>query len=445
MNLSSRARRRRGYLPVAAAALLAITTAGCSSSASPSSSAPAASTFGVNATGTVQFWARTVSKTLAQKLVSEFNATHKNLQVKLTLTSINDDVTSLATSIRAGDPPDVVGLNDIDVPTFTREGAFMNLTQYINKLPYKSALSPGHMGLATYNGDEYGVPYWADLSVLWYNKQLFERAGLNPNDPPATYAQILSDAQAINKLGNGINGFTFAGDCQGCLGFTVQPGIWADGSHLMNGTVSNQTANITGNSALVSALTLYKNLWSQHLVPVNDRTDDGPTWGQDFVAGKIGIMPGGYGQVDDLVKPSQLGSEFLDTPLPGTDGGYSTFDGGDDFVIPAAAKNPSGAWEFIQWVLQKQQQEQYPDLGATPIRTDVLTPAFSAAHPQDAVALKALAHGYAPVTLVYDQMFNQAGGPWFQMFTTAVYDGNMNAALQQGQSGLARLLQQAVS
>jgi multiple sugar transport system substrate-binding protein len=437
---------RRTLFPIAATAAAALLAVGCSSSGTSSTSGPAASSsFGVNATGTVQFWARTVSKTLAQKLVSEFNASHKNLQVKLTLTSINDDTTSLATSIRAGDPPDVVGLNDIDVPTFTREGAFMNLTQYINKLPYKSALSPGHVGLATYNGAEYGVPYWADLSVLWYNKQLFTKAGLNPNDPPTTYAQILSDAQAINKLGHGINGFTFAGDCEGCLGFTVQPGIWADGSHLTNGPISNQTASITGNSALVSALTLYRDIWTQHLAPLNDRTDDGPTWGQDFAAGKIGIMPGGYGQLVDLVKPSQLGTEFMDTPLPGTNGGYSTFDGGDDFVIPAAAKNASGAWEFIQWVLQTQQQEQYPALGATPIRTDVLTPAFSSANPEDAVALKALAHGYAPVTLVYNQMFNVPGGPWFQMFTTAVYDGNMNAALQQGQSGLTSLIQQASS
>jgi multiple sugar transport system substrate-binding protein len=427
------------------AAAVTLLAAGCASSGPSSATAPTSSTFGVNATGTVQFWARTVSKTLAQKLVSEFNATHKNLQVKLTLTSINDDVTSLATSIRAGDPPDVVGLNDIDMPTFTRDGSFMNLTTEINKLPYKADLSPGHMGLATYQGNLYGVPYWADLSVLWYNKQLFTQAGLNPNDPPTTYAQILSDAQAVNKLGHGISGFTFAGDCQGCLGFTVQPGIWADGSYLTSGTISNQTASITGNTALEKALTLYRELWTQHLVPDNDRTDDGPTWGEDFAAGKIGIMPGGYGQVVDLVKPSQLGTEFMDTPLPGSDSGYSTFDGGDDFAIPAAAKNPSGAWEFIQWVLQTQQQDQYPGLGATPIRTDVLTPTFSAAHPEDAVALKALAHGYAPVTLVYDQMFNQAGGPWFQMFSTAVYDGNMSLALQQGQSGLTRLLQQATS
>jgi multiple sugar transport system substrate-binding protein len=435
----------RKTLTGAAAVLLLSAAAACSSGSSPSSTGSSSSAFGVNATGTVQFWARSVSKTLAQKLVSEFNATHKNLQVKLTLTSINDDVTSLATSIRAGDPPDVVGLNDIDTPTFTREGAFMNLTPYINKLPYKVDLSPGHMGLATYNGQEYGVPYWADLSVLWYNKTLFKEAGLNPNDPPTTYAQILSDAQAINKLGHGISGFTFAGDCQGCLGFTVQPGVWADGSYLTSGSISSQTATITGNTALENALTLYRQMWTQHLVPDNDRTDNGTTWGEDFAAGKVGIMPGGYGQLVDLVKPSQLGSEFMDTPLPGDNGGYSTFDGGDDFVIPSAAKNASGAWEFIQWVLQTQQQDQYPALGATPIRTDVLTPSFSSANPEDAVALKALAKGYAPVTLVYDQMFNQAGGPWFQMFTTAVYDGNMSLALQQGQSGLTRLLQQSSS
>jgi hypothetical protein len=38
----------------------------------------------------------------------------------------------------------VDGLNDIDVPTFTRNGSFLDLTAAVNKLPYKSALSPGH-------------------------------------------------------------------------------------------------------------------------------------------------------------------------------------------------------------------------------------------------------------------------------------------------------------
>src|SRR5215472_9300776 len=123
---------RRSLTGAAAVTLLAAAAACSSSGSSPSTSSSGSSAFGTNATGTVQFWARTVSKTLAQKLVSEFNASHKDLQVKLTLTSINDDVTSLATSIRAGDPPDVVGLNDIDMPTFTRNGSFLDLTSAIN-------------------------------------------------------------------------------------------------------------------------------------------------------------------------------------------------------------------------------------------------------------------------------------------------------------------------
>ena len=164
----------RHSLTGAAAVMLLAAAAACSSSgSSPSStSSSGSSSFGVNATGTVQFWARTVSKTLAQKLVSEFNASHKNLHVNLRLTSINDDVTSFATSIRAGDPPDVVGLNDIDMPTFTKNGSFTDLTAAIDKLPYKAALSPGHVGLATNDSKIYGVPYWADLSVLWYNKKI---------------------------------------------------------------------------------------------------------------------------------------------------------------------------------------------------------------------------------------------------------------------------------
>ena len=60
-------------------------------------------------------------------------------------------------------------------------------------------------------------------------------------------------------------------------------------------------------------------------------------------------------------------------------GSYSTFDGGDDFVIPAGAPNASGAWEFIKWALEPAQQVQVPHAQVmTPIRTDILTPSFTA-------------------------------------------------------------------
>jgi multiple sugar transport system substrate-binding protein len=433
---------RRVYLPAAAAALVATLglTACGSSGSSPSSSST--STFGVNATGVVHFWARQATDGPAIALVKEFNATHKHLKVVLHLTPPNDDTSQLATAIRAGSPPDVVGLNDIDVPTFSHEGALMNLTKYIDALPYKSSLSPGHLALATIGSQYYGLPYLADLSVLWYNKKLFSEAGLNPNDPPTNYAQIMTDATKISALGHGIYGFSFAGDCQGCLGFTMLPSLWADGVHMIHGPLGNQTVDVASDAPLKTMLADYRTLWSKKMVPVNDQTQNGLTWGADFEAGKVGILPGDYGFATKMTSSS----EFADAPLPGVTGdNYSTFDGGDDFVIPAGAANPSGAWEFIKWVLEPAQQVQYPTLGDTPVRSDVLTPAFAAKYPYDAVALKALAKGSVEYTLAYDAVYNEPGSPWFKMFEDAVYDGNMSAALQEGQSGIASTLQQVKS
>ena len=215
--------------------------AACANTGSSGSTSAPPKTFGVNATGTVHFWARQATDGPAKALVAEFNRTHKKLKVVLHLTPPNDDTSQLATAIRAGDPPDVVGLNDIDVPTFSHENALLDITKYVNALPYKSALSPGHLALATIGSKYYGVPYLADLSVLWYNKKLFSEAGLNPNDPPTNYAQIMTDATKISALGHGISGFSFAGDCQGCLGFTMLPSLWADGVHMIREEEDNDS------------------------------------------------------------------------------------------------------------------------------------------------------------------------------------------------------------
>ena len=430
----SNKKRTLTFCVITAAALVSAACGGSSSSSTSSK------TFGTNATGTVHFWARQATDGPAKALVAAFNASHKNLKVVLHLTPPNDDTSQLATAIRAGSVPDVVGLNDIDVPTFSHEHALMDITPYVNALPYKAALSPGHLKLATINGHYYGLPYLADLSVLWYNKKLFKEAGLDPNSPPTNYAEIVADSAKISALGHGIYGFSFAGNCQGCLGFTMLPSLWAVGTHLINGPLGTQTANVTNDSPLKTMLQDYHVMWAKHETPVADQTQNGLTWGKDFEAGKVGILPGDYGFAAAFTTPAQK-AEFADAPLPGVTGdSYSTFDGGDDFVIPAGAPNASGAWEFIKWALEPQQQAKYPSEGMTPIRTDVLTPAFSTTNPYDAVALKALAKGSVEYTLAYDAVFNEPGSPWFKMFEAAVYSGNLPSGISEGQSGIQSTL-----
>jgi multiple sugar transport system substrate-binding protein len=439
-------RQRYGrFLAPAVGAAMVLSMTGIPTATAETHTRVAASTFGVNATGTVTFWIRDATESAALKLIPEFNATHKNLKIVDHVTSPNDDTSQLATAIRAGDPPDLVGLNDIDVPEFSHEGALMNLTSYVNALPYKSELSPGHLALAAIGNQYYGVPYLSDLSVLWYNKVLFKQAGIT--GPPTTFAQIASDAKKVTALSTAakpVYGLSFAGDCQGCLGFVMLPDIWASGQHLITGPLGSQKANIVGNAPLKSLLSVYAQIWAGKEAPAADQTQDGTTWGQDFGKGNIGMLPGDYGFFNTFEKDGLATSAFADVPLPSENGGHgSTFDGGDDFVIPEGAKNASGAWEVVQWFLAKAQQEQYPADGESPVRSDIVNSAFAAKYPYDAVALDTLKYGSVEYTLAYNAVFNNPGSPWLKMFDEAVYNDNVNQALQIGESGIQDTLNQA--
>ena len=433
-----------GVVALAAAMLVALIG---TSVASAGTSHRAQPKFGVNATGVVHLWVRDATSQAADVLVPEFNSTHKNLKIVMTKTSPNDDTSTLATAIRAGDPPDLVGLNDIDVPEFEYEGALLNITNYVNQLPYKSALSPGHLALATVGKQYFGVPYLSDLSVLWYNKVLFKEAGIA--SPPTTFAEIASDAKAITALSTAskpIYGLSFAGDCQGCLGFVMLPDIWASGQHLITGPLGHQKANITNNAPLEALLSVYAQIWANKEAPADSQTQNGTTWGQDFGEGNIGMLPGDYGFFSTFLKEGMPASDFADVPLPSENGGHgSTFDGGDDFVIPAGCKNPSGAWEVVQWFLSKSVQLQYAPNGESPVRTDIVTPAFEAKYPYDAVALSTLKYGSVEYTLAYDQVFNEPASPWLKMFDEAVYSNNVSQALKIGQSGIQATLNSVTS
>ncbi len=162
----------------------AISLAGCAGASPPVN--VTAATFGNNATGTVVTWARSNTITAATPLVKEFNATHPRLKVVMDSIQDTQAVTELATAIRGHAAPDLVDLNDIYMPIFTQLDAFVNLTSAISKLPYVKDLSPGHLALASYDNRVYGVPYLADLSVLWINKTLFKRSGLTRTSHPGT-------------------------------------------------------------------------------------------------------------------------------------------------------------------------------------------------------------------------------------------------------------------
>lgn len=419
-------RLRRMTVAAAALAVGGALLASCSSSGG-ASSGPV----------TVTMWARAATSPITKALVAKFNATHSDIHVNLTVLPLNTEDAKFAAAVRAGSVPDIFGMNDISIPQFVRTGALRPMSSLIDSLPFKSQLNQGQIQLATYNGQVYAVPDMLDLSVMWYNKTLFRKAGLNPNDPPQNAAQIISDAKKITALGGGVKGFSFGGDCGGCMVFAIEPMVSATGQQLLTGPITSQTANIQSNTGLTQVLQFLRTIWTGNLAPASDRTQDGSTFGADFLAGKVGIEFNGLGTI--VAASQKVSFDLGAAPIPGPNGSYSTFTGGDEFVLPAAGHHQEQAETFIKWALQPAQQEIYPANGYTPVRNDILTPAFKQKNPFFAVGLEAAARGYAPASIAFQSLFSNTG-PWGPIFQEGVFGGNIPGALQTGQAQFTKIL-----
>ena len=111
--------------------------------------------------------------------------------------------------LRAGTEPDIFYSYFTDLPQVLLAGQAADITQYVNSttVPTLDDIVPSAMKAVTAGKTIYGLPTSNYTQGLIYNRSLFSQAGLDPNTPPTTWAQVETDATAIAKLGNGIEGW----------------------------------------------------------------------------------------------------------------------------------------------------------------------------------------------------------------------------------------------
>jgi multiple sugar transport system substrate-binding protein len=432
--------RRRDVLKLAGIGALGAVLPACGSQL-PEPNVSAAG-FGEGAKGTVRLWCRAATQAGVQVTVDRFHKVQSRIRVEVTPVLDSQYVTKLATAIRGRTVPDIVDIDDINSMLFLYRDALTDLTPLIEALPYRDAISPGHLGLAARNNRYYAVPFLADNSALFYNEQLLERAKVDPDTALSSFEGYLDAARRIRKLGPDTYGWSIAGNSPGILGFVVQPHVWAAGSRTVVGEVGSQKADVADNKEVRQTLELYRTMWREGLLPRANFADTGAAWGSDFRAGKVGLFPANY-SVSVLTADKEAQARTGVRLLSGPQSGRAFFDGGDNFCIPRGAQNASGAWEFARFALDLAQQSQLPTGGYTPVRSDAATADFRKAFPQAVAPLDQIKRGYAPPTLAYNLLFNQSDSPWIAMFRRAVFDGDVDGALETGQKGFQQILDQA--
>ena len=284
---------------------------------------------------TMQMWVRESAADPAKLMIDLWNSSH-DAKVELTAIPDNQVVTKLATSVRAGDAPDLVSFDLIYMPDFMRAGFLADLTEQLDADPnYATTSKPTRTSPPTRTRSTASASR-PDVSILVWNKELFRQAGLDPEVPPKTIYEIHEMATKIHASGDDTYGFYFAGSCPGCNIFVTSPLMVAGGAKIL--PRNGEDAALEG-KAVFEVLDQYRQMWEEGLVPESAEVDAGENFVAAFTNGNVGIAGTG-GFLLSLMQRQFPDFDYGVTLLPGLEPGQvSGFVGGDVVAIPEGSPN----------------------------------------------------------------------------------------------------------
>jgi multiple sugar transport system substrate-binding protein len=282
-----------------------------------------------------------------------------NPNVTITSTYVTNDAKILA-AISGGNPPDLIDLGtSIQVGGWAAAGALLPLNSYVKASGLKTSIyAPAAVKAVTEGGSLYGLPFMDFNAGLLYNKKLFKAAGLNPNDPPTTTAQLYADAVKLTKT-NSSGEITQLGFLPAWPGVangqtaTLETLGWVFGGNWTSG--STPTATKAGNlAALKWEDSFYQKFGAQKMASFASSAGAYLTATDPFFTGKLAMTFDGPWVLAFMksTNPSMVPNIGIE-PFPATPGKPSsagtTFLDTNPQVIPRGSSNPQAAFNFIKW------------------------------------------------------------------------------------------------
>jgi multiple sugar transport system substrate-binding protein len=213
--------------------------------------------------------------------------------------------TTFAAELAAGTLPTVFEVPFTDARTLGDNGQLADLTSYVKKLPYFSKYNPAVIAEGTTaKGKIVALPKGAYAQALTYNRKLFTQAGLDPNKPPKSWAELQADAKQIaDKTGKA--GYAEMANNDNTGGWILSTLTYALGGRMETGTGTKAKATLD-NPQTVQALQMLKKMrWTDNSMGSNFSYG----WSdinQAFAAGEIGMFVSGSDIYTNLVSADKI-------------------------------------------------------------------------------------------------------------------------------------------
>ncbi|MEO6502225.1 MAG: ABC transporter substrate-binding protein [Jatrophihabitantaceae bacterium] len=344
---------RRGFMGAAGAVGGALALAACGGKSTPPGAAggPTASGAGTAYNGpnvNLAFWNGWTGADgdYAKKMVTQFNSETKNIKVNMNVFQWADFYQKMPAAVTSGNGPDIAVMHIDAMPTQAAQRVIVPIDAVANSLKlnesdYAEAVWKGGM----YQDKRYGIPIDVHCLGLFYNKDVFEKAGLDPEKPPTNKDEYIAALDAMKSKGiqgSWVSPFQFTG------GLMYQSLLWQFGGELFNEDVTKATWDSEGG---IAALTFMTDLVKNGYSPKNVGQD------ADYVAlknGRNALNWQGIWQVNEVTKLTTAKIGLAELPKIGDKGGV--WGNSHQFVLPRSQGSDdnkvNAAAYFVNWFTQ---------------------------------------------------------------------------------------------
>jgi len=192
-----------------------------------------------------------------------------------------------------------------DARTLGSHKELADITALAKKLPYFSKYNPPVIAEGKVGSKVYALPTAAYAQALHYNRALFTQAGLDPNKPPTTWAELQADAKQITDK-TGKPGYVEMAASDNTGGWIPPTDLYSLGGRVESGSGSKTKATLAGNSYITQARNLLHAMrWDDNSMGSNFNLSWG-TINQAFAAGNVGMFISGSDVYTNMVQADSI-------------------------------------------------------------------------------------------------------------------------------------------
>ncbi len=302
-----------------------------------------------------------------QPIIESFEAEHPNIKVEFMTMGWGEATTKLRLLAEQGELPDVTFINIANGWDLASEGYLMDLSgRLTSDAELSTELPESVINIVKTSDDKlYWIPSAAGAFGLWYNKELFEKAGLDPDKPPKTmeemvnYAQIITEKTGVPGLGFGIKATeSFANIVESFYSSYSGVELWDDKTRTF--TFANDEKN---REAFTQALEMMSSIVNDYNITQPNPVEYEPSGELRplFRDGKVAMTLDGVWLVKELQEELQKGanSKFMTALFPEGPAGSHPIMGCDGWAIPESCKHKEEAWLLIKHLMNSENQTRH--------------------------------------------------------------------------------------